>query len=129
MRWFALVQGGTANKLIEGSSRWSYQAGGKEEIHAYCEGGHTDRRCRGQGEMEEEDALWSHLVKAVKPKEEDVPLRKFEYLDFLSHEHLKHSRLTLTLIYFECFTILISTIMANSLNKSKNTCLNISLLH
>ena len=33
LRWFGNVQRETVNTLVEGGSRWSYQAGGKEEIH------------------------------------------------------------------------------------------------
>ena len=55
-----MCSGGTVNTLVEGGSRWSYQAGGKEEINGCGERVYEDsrrdrRRWRGQGKMADED--------------------------------------------------------------------------
>ena len=64
------------NILVEISSRWSYQAGFREEIHGFGAGGLPDswcerrKRSRGQGEMEPDDSLWRLLErKSLNTKE------------------------------------------------------------
>ena len=59
---------GIANVLVDGCSRWSYQEESKEEIQGCGERGYEDswwdrRRCRGQGEMKEDNSLWQILEK------------------------------------------------------------------
>ena len=59
------------NILVEGCSRWSYKAGGKEETNGCGKRGHADslceRRFRGQRWMKEDD--WLLLRIQIKLKE------------------------------------------------------------
>ena len=58
MRWFGRVQRRDGRYIVvERCSIRSYQAGGKEDIR-HAESWYERRRCRGKGEMEEDDSLW-----------------------------------------------------------------------